>query len=341
MSWHKETKKWKAQRGVQGKNVYLGLYADEEDAARAVAEYVERGVVTPLRRKRKTSEHRGVCRKVDSKKWVAQKMINGKNMHLGYYADEEDAARAVAEYVERGVVPPPRRESKTSEHDGVCWDKAAKKWKAQRRVQGKSVYLGLYEEEKEAARAVAEYDESGVVPPRRRESKTSEHVGVRWDKSTKKWMARRTVQGKDVYLGLYEEEEDAARAVAEYDESGVVCPPPRRRGPKGRSERVGVCWDKSTKKWKALRRVQGKSVYLGLYEEEEDAARAVAEYVERGVVPPRRRESKTSEHVGVRWDKAAKKWLARKTVEGKRKRLGLYEEEEDAARAVAEARVNV
>ena len=37
-------------------------------------------------------------------------------MYLGFYTDEEDAARAVAEYVERGVVAPPGRRGVRSEH---------------------------------------------------------------------------------------------------------------------------------------------------------------------------------------------------------------------------------
>ena len=45
-----------------------------------------------------------------------------KNVYLGHCADEEDAARAVAEYVERGVVAPPGRGGVTSEHRGVSWE---------------------------------------------------------------------------------------------------------------------------------------------------------------------------------------------------------------------------
>ena len=84
-------------------------------------------------------------------------------MHLGYYADEEDAARAVAAYVERGVVATQKRGGVTSEHMGVCWDKARKKWKAQKSVQGNQKHLGYYEDEEDAARAVAAYVERGVV----------------------------------------------------------------------------------------------------------------------------------------------------------------------------------
>ena len=56
------------------------------------------------------------------KKWQAYKKVQGKQVHLGHYAAEEDAARAVAEYVERGVVATQRRGGVTSEHMGVCWN---------------------------------------------------------------------------------------------------------------------------------------------------------------------------------------------------------------------------
>ena len=333
VSWDKRAKKWVARKSVQGKRVHLGYYADEEEAARAVAEYVESGVVDPPGRGVGTSEHKGVSWNKARKKWEAQKRVQGKTVHLGYYADEEDAARAVAEYVERGVVATQRRGGGTSEHRGVCWKKAAKKWEAQKMVQGKQVYLGLYAAEEDAARAVAEYVERGVVPTQRRGGVTSEHRGVSWNKAKKKWLAQKMVQGKTVHLGLYADEEDAARAVTEYVERGAV-PPPGRGGVT--SEHTGVCWNKAKKKWKAQKTVQGKQVYLGLYTDEEGAARAVAEYVERGAVHPQRRGGVTSEHTGVSWNVAAKKWQAQKTVQGKQVYLGYYADEEGAARAVAE-----
>ena len=82
VSWNKAVKKWQARKSVQGKQVYLGLYADEEDAARALVEYVERGIVDPPGRGGVTSEHRGVSWNVASKKWVAQKRVHGKNCLL-------------------------------------------------------------------------------------------------------------------------------------------------------------------------------------------------------------------------------------------------------------------
>ena len=55
----------------------------------------------------------------------------------------------------------------TSEHKGVSWNKSAKKWKASMWANGKTVNLGLYVDEDDAARAVANFQEHGTVPPRR------------------------------------------------------------------------------------------------------------------------------------------------------------------------------
>ena len=239
------------------------------------------------------SQHTGVSWNKARKKWQARKMVQGKSVYLGLYADEEDAARAFAEYLERGIVDPPGRGGVTSEHRGVCWNVASKKWRAQKKVQGKLVHLGYYADEEDAARAVVEFVERGVVATQRRGGVTSKHMGVSWNKAKKKWQAYKMVQGKLVHLGYYADEEDAARAVAEYVERGIVDPPGRGGVT---SEHRGVSWNVASKKWRAEKRVQGKLVHLGYYADEEDAARAVAEYVERGAVPPQRRGGVTSEH---------------------------------------------
>ena len=41
----------------------------------------------------------------------------------------------------------------TSIHKGVSWNKQMKKWKASIMIDGKSIYLGLYSDELEAAKA--------------------------------------------------------------------------------------------------------------------------------------------------------------------------------------------
>jgi hypothetical protein len=47
-------------------------------------------------------------------------------------------------------------------------------------------------------------------------TKTSQFVGVSWDKINKKWVAKIWVDGKSFYLGRYEIELEAARAREEY-----------------------------------------------------------------------------------------------------------------------------
>lgn len=41
-----------------------------------------------------TSHYKGVSWKMEASKWVAQIQVNGKKKHLGYFVNEDDAARA-------------------------------------------------------------------------------------------------------------------------------------------------------------------------------------------------------------------------------------------------------
>ena len=43
---------------------------------------------------RKTSKYRGVCRFKNCSKWVAKISFNSRKVHIGYFTDEEEAARA-------------------------------------------------------------------------------------------------------------------------------------------------------------------------------------------------------------------------------------------------------
>jgi hypothetical protein len=53
----------------------------------------------------------------------------------------------------RGKVPVQVvEEQRFSQFVGVCWNRRAKKWAAQSRVDGRTIYLGYFSDEKEAAR---------------------------------------------------------------------------------------------------------------------------------------------------------------------------------------------
>ena len=276
--WLKEKKKWRARIMVRGKRVYLGFYEDEEEAARAVTEYLANGTVPPPARGARTSESRGVCFDKRSQKWKAQIQTKEKKMYLGYYTTEEAAAKAVTDYLEHGTVPPPARVSGASEFRGVSWLKANSKWQATVKVKGKQTYLGSYEKEEDAARAVNAYLETGIKPPRVKGIRTSDFRGVCWDKTNKKWRALIVEKGKKVYLGYHANEEDAAKAVTAYVENGTV---PTYNRERGTSAFKGVYYDKAKKKFLSQLRVGGKRVYLGWHVKETDAAKAVTDYLDK------------------------------------------------------------
>ena len=122
------------------------------------------------------------------------------------------------------------------------------------------------------------------------------------------------------------------------------------------SNYVGVSWHKKNKMWKAQTTIDGKRKTLGYSRNEEEAARMYdkeAAIHGRPVNFPqhmdieqevnsayyRKNVSKVSnvnlksKYVGVVWNKETNKWKAYITINGKRKHLGYYDNEEDAALA--------
>jgi hypothetical protein len=167
------------------------------------------------------------------------------------------------------------------------------------------------------------------------------------------------------HLRYFEDEEAAARA---YDEAAI------ERGlltklnfdnyelpetaaaslaPKQSSSQFqGVHWATSRNEWITRLRVQGVQKHLGSFDDEEAAARAYDEAViEHGLFgqlsfdkndrpsasPAPRRGS--SRFRGVYWDTATRKWRAVMQVEGVKKHLGRFEDEEAAARVYDEAAI--
>ena len=227
---------------------------------------------------------KGVSWNKQRKKWVA--VFKGKTQ-LGAFATEEAAAQAYDKYVEDGVDPVKRRDdpsSGTSQFKGVCWVKTTGKWRA----KCKETRLGHHASEEAAARAynveaerlglpinvilpaadahgaprelasMAAQGQLRVHQPRRQHQSsggggggggsggggggdggggvgggsgdggctaagevalqeaphTSQHRGVTWDRHDRKWQVKFRHNMKYIYVGRFDNEEDAARAGA-------------------------------------------------------------------------------------------------------------------------------
>ena len=109
--------------------------------------------------------------------------------------------------------------------------------------------------------------------------KTSQHRGVTWDnrsftrtgrrRSVKKWNATITVNGERKHLGSFESEDEAARAYV------TACSRIGRDPAPARSSALrGVSWSKGRQRWVAQIQVDGKGRHLGLFMDEEAAAKA-------------------------------------------------------------------
>jgi len=112
----------------------------------------------------------------------------------------------------------------------------------------------------------------------------SRFQGVCWDKVHRKWKAQIQIDGKQISLGNFDDEEQAARA---YDASAASLgrplnfPAPNSDAPAavkgshgGTSRFKGVSWDKTNRNWKVQTRKDGKQFFLGCFHDEEEAARA-------------------------------------------------------------------
>lgn len=102
----------------------------------------------------------------------------------------------------------------SSRYTGVSWNKKRNKWAASISFNKKTVFLGYYDLEIEAAniyqKAVNDIERGVFIPPAPVFS--SAYKGVYWDNVNKKWMAKIRHNKIDYNLGRYTSEQDAAQA---------------------------------------------------------------------------------------------------------------------------------
>jgi len=123
----------------------LGRYRDEEEEEDEDEEEVE--VIGRGHGDFISSRFKGVTWDRRKNKWTARGKAQRKDVHIGYYDKEEDAARAHRDYVEHGTLP--ARKVVTSAFRGVSWRKSGKVWRAEFRKSGQHTHLGMFQTQQE------------------------------------------------------------------------------------------------------------------------------------------------------------------------------------------------
>jgi hypothetical protein len=107
------------------------------------------------------------------------------------------------------------------------------------------------------------------------------------------------------------------------------------------SEYLGAHWHINSLKWNSSIYYEGIYVYLGSFDNEADASNAYQEAlskIKNGSFNPNDYKPKfSSKYKGVNLDKRVNKWMARITIKGSRKYLGLFKTEEEAYEAQQKA----
>ena len=161
-----------------------------------------------------------------------------------------------------------------------------------------------------------------VVAQRRAAGQASStYVGVSWFKRERRWWAKILHENRSQILGLFAEEEVAARA---YDDAAR-----RLRGDKAHGGRTGY----GTWRLNFPTKAEAEAA-----EEDEPADQEEAVAAAEAAVAQRRAAAQpTSRYVGVSWAKTQRRWRAAIHHEGRNQSLGFFAEEEAAARAYDDA----
>jgi len=318
----KRTGKWYARLWLNtGENKYGGTFTNEIDAAKRVNQLCEefeippqnpgiKGIPNQQSQSKPTSHYKGVSWHKGSKKWYVQyNSPNGSKHYGGTFNDELDAAKRVNQLCEEMQIPHKnpsisampnqqwQTKEKTSQYHEVFWAKQNDKWCAQLRLHRKQIYGGMFNDELDAAKSVNQlcdemripYKNPGVsaMPNQNRQAKekTSQYLGVHWNKQRKKWCARLHLYRHVHYGGTFNDELDAAKRVNQLCEQiGIphknpeisAIPNQKWKSKQQTSKYKGVFWKKRQKKWAVeLCLHGGQKKYGGLFKDELDAAKRV------------------------------------------------------------------
>jgi len=241
----------------------------------------------------------------------------------------------------------------------VSLERKSGRWKSQITIDNKSTHLGTFDEEDEAARAVdrmsiwckihgktkqggykLNFDSSNyageeatltavdtmeaMVKEIREDAaragdaaalESSRFRGVSLKKKSGQWKSQLTIDNKKTYLGIFDEEEEAARAV---DRMSIWC----KIHDKTKKGGYELNFDSSNYADEEAALTAIDTMEAMVKKIREDAARAGCATA-----------SASSTFRGVSLEKKSGRWVSQIRIDNKNTRLGTFDEEEEAARA--------
>jgi len=176
-----------------------------------------------------TSKYEGISWNKEKERWQVDFHLNGKKSKY-YFDNELDAVKTRNRVYKRMVIlsqnPKIQNQQvkeKTSQYKGVHWHKKTKKWYVQLHFKdGGTKSGGYFNDEQDAAKKVNqlcnEFEISeknpGIsgIPNQQVKQKTSQYIGVYWNKQNNKWGAQISFKnGNTLFGGYFNDELDAVR----------------------------------------------------------------------------------------------------------------------------------
>jgi len=391
----------KRQRVENGMNTYENNKSSSEEAQNP----------SECNYEKRSSKFEGVYWLESESKWVAQLTYRKTAYPVGKFNSEIEAAIAVnlkcqelnipsrnlgldekfatmntTEDSTNSIVTKQNKSDKKSDYIGVSWDKREQKWLARFTHKGKPHFVGYFDDELEAAIAVngrcrylnipiknpgIQNESDNNIDAPKREKKTSQYKHVNWDRSSKKWRAQMSINGKQTYIGLFETERAAAIAVnekcqalgiplrnqiLELDSNTISVPTQqtfvrqssddRKYAENGKVPENGystyncVFWDHQNRVWYGLIRYYEQDIHCGYFATEYEAAIAANKKCrEIGIAlknPALEQQfiRPQSRYESVFWDDDSKMWTAKFEFKGMIQNLGNFTTDFEAAKAV-------
>ncbi len=322
VSFHKPTNKWTAQITIEGKRHFIGYYENEEEAA---ADYA-----------RAVFKYKGEDALDEAREQNSDKEAQKRRRDEWFVIDLSDVPPQLPIPKSKGHI-----KEGASKYTGVSFHKPSNKWQAQIMIEGKKRHIGYYENEEDAAadfaRAKFKYKGQDALDKKRGQKKSapavnidlsnvpsippilksaggikegsSKYTGVTFNKAMNKWEAQIIIEGKQYSIGYYENEVfaaiDYARAVLKYQGQRTL--------DKAREQN-------SDKEVQKRRRDEWFVIDLSDVPPQLPIPKSVG-LMKEGA----------SKYAGVHFRKAENKWIAKIAINGKRRHIGYYKNEEEAA----------